>query len=136
MKIQLQFENNDLEEMLTEFFRARGFEIKNLPELQEQFGLAFPGGLKVEAQTAEPPPAPAVKLSSTLAVTASEAPEAIAPVVSITARKEGNPRMTAADLFDPDLRGAPSRDELLAENQREIQDILAKSQQIEEKKRK
>ncbi len=50
MKVQLEFEKTDLEEMLTLYFERSGFSIKNLDELCEQFASAFPDGIKVQAE--------------------------------------------------------------------------------------
>jgi len=133
MKIQLQFEDDDLEDMLTGYFRDRGFEIKNMSELREQFAQAWPEGLKVSAQTAEAPPVAATPSeyskdpNSTLTP-----PSAVSRTQTVAGTPGGNPRMTASDLFDSELKGAPSREELLADNQREIQRILAQSQHLEE----
>ncbi len=131
MKIQLQFERDDLEEMLTEYFKTRGFEIKNMETLHDAFAVAWPQGLSVAAQTIEAPTKPAVvALPANITNHADEAP------LPPPRRNEGNPRMTASDLFDPDSNNhAPSRDELLAENAREIQNILAESNILESQKK-
>jgi len=55
MKVRLDFEREDLEKMITTYFEKEGFKVKNLDELIEQFGTAFPEGLSVQAEIAEKP---------------------------------------------------------------------------------
>ena len=52
MKIQLEFEDEDLKNMILQYFEREGFIIKNIEELCSKFKEAFPDGLKVYAELA------------------------------------------------------------------------------------
>jgi hypothetical protein len=134
MRIKLEFEVPDLEEMLIDYFESKGFKINNLEEIINTFVKTWPQGLVVSATTMDIPlPAP-----RPLAVPAPiQLPSLTEPlVVTESSSGESNPRLVTADLFDPESsRHAPSRDELLAENQREIKNILAESEQLASSKK-
>lgn len=125
MKIQLQFEPPDLSEMITQYFEARGFRVKNLEEICSKFDVAFPQGLVVDAEVA-----PVSPVAATI-------PAPPPPSLTITTGGEPSPtgyRLKTADLFDPEFRGVPSRDDLLKQEAEEMQRILEKSRSLAEKK--
>lgn len=142
MKIHLKFEKSDLEEMLTEYFSSRGFDLLNLPEVVEQFDKAWETGLEVAATT-RPVPAPAATQPAAprepVATRSGSLPdtELVAgdlPEPGPTGASN-NPRMSADDLFDPNgPRKAPTAEQILEETQRELQSILAQSSEIASKK--
>lgn len=49
MKIKLEFERDDFQEMIQEYFKTTGWVVLNLEDVVEQFEAAFPGGIVVEA---------------------------------------------------------------------------------------
>lgn len=63
MKVRLEFEREDLEKMLTTYFEKEGFRVKNLEELIDKFGEAFPEGIAVQAEIIDTPPAPVVHIA-------------------------------------------------------------------------
>ena len=118
MKIQLQFEPPDLSEMITQYFEARGFKVKNLGEICVKFDAAFPQGLVIDAEVAVASP-----VAATIPAPPPRAPGSA-----------GTYRLKTAELIDPELRGVPTCEELLKQEQAEMQRILDKSRALEERK--
>lgn len=138
MRLQLEFENADLREMITDYFKASGFVVKNLDQLCEFFHKAFPDGIKVQAETiaykhAQDPDGRPVKPA---VGTHSAVPELPAKEDPTLEKNDGTPNviMSASDLFDPTPGQVPTRDEQLRQAQAELKHILAQSKVIEETK--
>lgn len=74
MKITLEFEYSDLRNMVENHFTNEGFIVKNLDDICNAFGAAFPGGLRVEADIAPAPVVPARKPSRFAAAEDDAAP--------------------------------------------------------------
>lgn len=136
MKLQLEFEEADLHEMIDEYFQRRGFKVKDLVAVTEKFSNIFPGGIKI---TAEP-----------IVVTATVAPRptVVSPLPEVELVEEPtlqeayetgpviNTTMSATDLFDPTPGNVPSRDEQLEQSRKEVESIVAQSKAIESEKSK
>jgi len=112
--------------MLRTYFERNGFKVKNLETLCDAFESAFPEGMRVNVETIEPetaptpPPAPEP-------VVATEAP------VKPKGKVKGNPRLGASDLMDPSSDNRPpSRDELLAQRDLELEHMLRQSDALKE----
>jgi len=138
MKLQLEFEDDDLREMIEDYFGRNGFKVKNLDQLCELFLKAYPDGIKVQAETTGPQEA-----------TTAAAPDAPSteppPSTELPEEEDSNPKksngapqvvMTATDLFDPTPGNVPSRDEQLRQSQQEVATIVAQSKALEEEKAK
>jgi len=133
MKLQLEFEESDLREMIQGYFRSNGFRVKNLDQLCQLFQKAFPDGIKVQAETA------ADGVTSEIPEVATER----AAVALVTPPPNGrdtskgaNVAMSATDLFDPTPGKVPTRDEQLRQSQREVANIVAQSKAIAAKRTK
>lgn len=134
MKIRLELESDDVREMVLGYFSARGFSVKNLDEICASFDAAYPKGIVVEAQPVAASSAPTqVPQDVAVAPVAVAAPPADENVVTLSAsHKKQNPRLGFSDLMDPTVHGnVPTRDELLEETQRELQQILKMSKSLE-----
>ena len=55
MKLTVEFEEDDLRDMFTKFFKEAGFEVLSLDDICEQFGRKFPDGIKVLVEPGEVP---------------------------------------------------------------------------------
>ena len=100
MKLRIEFEDNDLHSMITQYFASAGFEVRNLHDLCEQFKTAFPDGIFVDVLTVgkptdnsipEPPPAPRNTTPSEVLDVAESQLQAADPAG----------RLTASQLVDP-----------------------------------
>jgi len=139
MKIRLELETADVREMIQDYFLAKGYEIRNLDSVCAVFEDAYPDGIMIEAYpSAEPAPARAVTTKvAEPEVVAEPVEEPAVPAKAPSAdaspnRGKSNPRLSFSDLMDPTMHGmVPSRDELLQETQREIQQLLQASKSIE-----
>src|SRR5690348_8057747 len=104
MKIQLEFEKADLVEMLNEYFGVRGFDIKNMDDIVQQFDKTWPEGLRVSASAVvdeKAPDPPKVASASVLPEEELAAVDTTDNVVSITKspkKGDGNPRLGMSDL--------------------------------------
>lgn len=143
MKINLQFEKSDLEEMLTEYFRNRGFAVQNMVHVVQHFEATWPEGLEVAALTLPPElmlpstaskPAPAATNSYEYAADAPVTQDDAGPEEEVVEQKsngKGNPRLSADDLFDPNgPRRAPTAEQIIDETSRELKNILAQSNEL------
>jgi len=95
MKVTLELEENDLREMLENYFRQNGFTVKNLDDICGQFAAAYPEGIQVRAEIG---PAPVV---------ASPQPDLepdLEPDAELDIVEELSPRLSIDDLFDPTPR--------------------------------
>lgn len=100
MKIKLEFERHDLEEMLGSYFGRLGFRVKNLDELCTQFGEAFPQGLVVQAEITDAPIEPVDALNDEpLAIERHVEPEVKEPEQIPDERL-----LSFTDLMDPTMR--------------------------------
>ena len=123
MKIQLQFEDSDLEEMIGFYFRDKGFAIKNLEEILQSFREAYPTGLNVMAEVISIPPAAAVPVI--------EAPPSLSDTEPPPARAKSTRALSISDLRDPELTPRfPTRDEQLRQEQEELDRILKRSKEL------
>jgi hypothetical protein len=137
VRIHLELEADDVKDMIEQYFAAQGFAVRNLPLLCAAFETAYPEGIRVEAQPAqmpEPEPIPARSFEPEdlvpVGITQEGSLVVVAPPVSVGTKS--NPRLKYSDMMDPSMHGnAPSRDELLLETQRELQEILSASKAIE-----
>lgn len=124
MKIKLQFEQEDLETMLRQYFQDTGWKVLNLNELVEQFDEAFPQGIEVSAEV-DPMHTPS---RETVAV-----PDANDQVVDsgesevtegVEVVEDSNPRLSASEILGP-----PSDDdEDDDDGVREISHLLQRSE--------
>lgn len=130
MKIHLVLEPHDVKDMLTQYFNTQGFDVKNLAQLCEAFEAVFPQGIDVEASPcATVVQAPVAAAAVEHIITSKDAVDTTAEVPSTNKR---NPRLGLSDLMDPTTHGSvPTRDELLEETSRELQEILNASKSLE-----
>lgn len=127
MKLQLEFEEDDLREMITQYFAGNGFQVKNLDQLCTLFSKAFPDGIKVQAETV-----PIPKTMSVQNIVSEVVPHDI-QYVEGSLKEQGNPVFTASDLFDPEPGAVPSRDEQLRQSKAELEHILRESETLKKK---
>lgn len=128
MKLQLEFEEDDLREMITQYFAGNGFHVKNLDQLCALFSKAFPDGIKVQAETV-----PMVTPLSTFNNPITNEVVLTDKVTSTLVVETGNPVFTASDLFDPEPGTVPSRDEQLRQSKAELEHILRESETLKKK---
>jgi len=131
MKVTLEFEENDLREMLTSYFRGNGFAVKNLDEVCAKFKDAYVDGLKVQAeimamdppvsQPSTVPPRSTVEDAVDDTDEADEVTEAAEPMLSLN------------DLTDPSPRG---RVVSIANTKNEFADLISASKRIEQERRR
>lgn len=108
MKLTVEFEEDDLREMFTKFFKEAGFDVLSLDDICNQFKNSFPEGLKVivEPGAAEEVPIN-LKREDPEKVIPKESPSLLSlgdedvglerePVVAPTA-------MSMTDLMDPTI---------------------------------
>jgi len=100
MKIKLEFERHDLEEMLGSYFGNLGFRVKNLDELCAQFGEAFPGGLVVQAEIVDVPQEPVDELNDAPLVIERR----VEPEVKVLEEPIEERVLSFTDLMDPTMR--------------------------------
>lgn len=147
MKLRMEFEDDDLREMIDGYFRQSGFQVKNLDQLCDLFRKAFPEGIEVQVATlpvtvpAEPVEPVERRPRSPEKEFESSPEDEDEEYVDIDEGKgngaaEGNPRMSASDLFDPTPGKVPTRDEQLKQTQDELKHLLNQSKVIEEEKAK
>jgi hypothetical protein len=134
MKINLEFEQHDLEKMIRDYFLKAGFEVQNMEELCAAFSQAFPTGLIVKAEIADAPPAPPSPPSPR--VTAGPAVRLVSedseePIEVVLPQEE--PRLSFTDLLDPTHRGRRPEDEV--QDVAEIQRLRAESERYVQKPR-
>ena len=83
MKINLEFEQHDLVQMISQYFLHAGFEVQNMEEICAQFTKAFPGGLLVRATIAqgeeETAPSAAQEMQESAMVPAPETATTVMP---------------------------------------------------------
>lgn len=147
MKIRLELETADVQEMIQSYFLTKGYEVRNLDMVCAAFEDAYPDGIMVEAHAAvgiaarvAQAPVTEVAAKSPEVDEDTETIQAVAEAVPSSRAAEApavnakaNPRLSFSDLMDPTLHGmVPSRDELLQETQREIQQLLQASKSIEQ----
>jgi hypothetical protein len=135
MKLQLEFEDADLREMIETYFKSNGFKVKNLDQLCAFFHKAFPDGIKVQAETL--PPSVELKEAQVEAPSRKEKEVAIIDPANteVTKSKEvTNLPMSATDLFDPTPGRVPTRDEQLRQSREELEFILNQSKIIEKER--
>lgn len=131
MKVTLEFEENDLREMLTSYFRGNGFAVKNLDEVCVKFKDAYPEGLKVQAEimAMDPPVPQASAVSSPIpAVADADAEEDIDDV-----SEAAEPMLSLNDLTDPSPRG---RVVSIANTKNDFADLINASKRIEQERRR
>jgi hypothetical protein len=138
MKLSMEFEEEDLRDMIEGYFQKSGFLVQNLDQLLHLFSKAYPDGIQVQVETTEvPKTTPRVALMDksqvvdfTPEVTELKDPEIQRP------KDNGytNKPMSASDLFDPTPGSVPTRDEQLAQSRKELEHIIAQSKEIEETK--
>jgi hypothetical protein len=134
VKIHLILEPSDVKDMLNQYFNAQGFEVKNLAELCGAFEAVFPQGIDVEAVPAAAPIAPEPPPQDRTEEPVRVEPPAPTPDTPLSVKSKNNPRLGLSDLMDPTTHGSvPSRDELLEETSRELQEILNTSRSLETK---
>lgn len=127
MKVTLEFEESDLREMLTSYFRGNGFAVKNLDEVCAKFKGAYVDGLKVQAEimTTEP--------TNIQAVTPTDVPVEDVDVDTDTASDSHEPMLSLNDLTDPSPRG---RVVSIANTKSEFADLISASKRIEQERRR
>ena len=101
MKITLEFEDDDLRNMIANHFTNEGFLVKNLDEICSAFGVAFPQGLRVEAEVA-PVPATTKRYVGKRGVALEDAEEHDNDYVADP--EFGSAPLTMGDLMDPTPR--------------------------------
>ena len=135
MKVSLEFEESDLKEMLTSYFRGNGFAVKNLDEVGLQFHTAYPDGLQVQAEIIhmEAPVAPAAE-PRPLNVDAQEY-EDERDATDAEEVMSTDSVLTLNDLMDPE----PRKGRLVSvvnTSKDEFTDLLNKSKRIENERRR
>ena len=131
MKVTLEFEDNDLREMLTSYFRGNGFAVKNLEEVCAKFTTAYPEGLKVQAEIV--PMEPVIETSGYRQhIAPDEDPiDNDSEVQETLATSE--PMLSLNDLTDPEPRG---RVVSITNTKNEFTDIINASKRIEQERRR
>jgi hypothetical protein len=132
MKLQLEFEDNDLREMIEQYFSSNGFKVKNLDDLCNKFKVAFPTGIKVQAETTA---------TNGATVTSSDSFQDVEEIVQEDPVDLSKPRtigitnvpMSKEDLMDPTPGKVPTVEEQRAQSEREIEHILAQSSELEQR---
>jgi hypothetical protein len=138
MKLSMEFEEEDLRDMIEGYFQKSGFLVQNLDQLLHLFSKAYPDGIQVQVETTNVSPpseewTPKTEPQGVVKVQESETfkdPEIQRP------KDNGytNKPMSASDLFDPTPGSVPTRDEQLAQSRKELEHIIAQSKEIEETK--
>ena len=128
MKLNMEFEASDLEEMILDYFERNGFEVLDVASIIEKFTNIYPEGIVIQVKAAPVSPFPAPSLS------------VVTPVeeLPVAYEEEGEeeteatpPRMSFNDLMDPTGdSGVPGRDQLLAD--RELLHVLQQSKALED----
>jgi len=140
MKLQLEFEDSDLREMVQGYFARNGFAVKNLDQLCELFHKAFPDGISVQAETLAQKQVNYPDGTTVAPATGEHAATPLLPEEEYPPPTKTDDRpqtvMTASDLFDPTPGNVPTRDEQLRQSQKEVAYLVAQSKAIEEEKAK
>jgi hypothetical protein len=136
MKVSLEFEESDLKEMLTSYFRGNGFAVKNLDEVCMQFLKAYPDGLQVQAEIIpmEATAAPAAEPRSHH-VDAQPEYEDERDATDADEVMSTDSVLTLNDLMDPE----PRKGRLVSvvnTSKDEFTDLLNKSKRIENERRR
>lgn len=131
MKLQMEFESSDLRDMVKTYFSKSGFHVKNLNDICDKFNNAYPQGIVVNVEVTNgevPEIEQETKIEDNLDT--KEMPE-----VEISDTASENVALSAADLLDPTpgISGVPNRDALIKQHQRELETILAKSDDLKGK---
>lgn len=130
MKVTLEFEENDLREMLTSYFKGNGFAVKNLDEVCAKFKDAYADGLKVHAEIMAMDPPTTVQPVATgthLHITDDDSAD------DDTTSEAVEPMLSLNDLTDPSPRG---RVVSLANTKNDFADIINASKRIEQERRR
>ena len=123
MKIQLQFEDTDLEEMVIFYFKDKGFVVKNMEEIAVAFKEAFPDGLNVMAEVAVPTASPIPVVS--------EVKKLDTDIGMPYAAAKSTRALSITDLRDPEVTPRfPTRDEQLRQEQEELERVLQRSKEL------
>jgi hypothetical protein len=132
MKVTLEFEESDLREMLTSYFRGNGFAVKNLDEVCAKFKDAYIDGLKVQAEImVMDPPIPQL---STVAPPQNLVEDAVDDAGEPDDVAEAaEPMLSLNDLTDPSPRG---RVVGIANTKNEFADLINASKRIEQERRR
>lgn len=144
MKLNMEFEDSDLEEMITDYFERNGFEVLDVASIVEKFTNIYPEGIVIQVRAA-PTVASVPSFSVVYGHDATIVPSATTEtVVAVTLDKdtattlepvvaEAPARLSFNDLMDPTGdSGVPHREQLLAE--RELQHVLKQSKELEDTK--
>lgn len=136
MKVSLEFEESDLKEMLTSYFRGNGFAVKNLEEVCLQFLKAYPDGLQVQAEIIpmEPAVAPPAEHRQ-LNVDAQQAYEDERDDTDADEVMSTDSVLTLNDLMDPQPRKGRIVS-VVNTSKDEFADLLNKSKRIENERRR
>jgi hypothetical protein len=131
VKVTLEFEENDLREMLTSYFRGNGFAVKNLDEVCDKFKYAYADGLKVQAEimTVDPP----VRQPTAASVLRGVEDEVADTAEGDEVIEAAEPMLSLNDLTDPSPRG---RVVSLANTKNEFADLINASKRIEQERRR
>lgn len=145
MKLNMEFEASDLEDMITEYFERNGFVVLDVESIVEKFSNIYPEGITIQVKAAPAEPASTsthtyvlreddgVTRTPTDTASVEEVVEDLKEKVEEAAKVAAPPRLSLNDLMDPTGdSGVPNRDQLLAE--RELQHVLKQSKEIEESK--
>jgi len=132
MKVTLEFEENDLREMLTSYFRGNGFAVKNLDEVCAQFKDAYVDGLKVQAEiVAMDPPVPPLSTAPPPRSSVEDAVDDTNETDEVTEAAE--PMLSLNDLTDPSPRG---RVVSIANTKNDFADLINASKRLEQERRR
>lgn len=102
MKITLEFEEQDLRKMITDHFTSEGFNVKNLDEICNMFGVAFPQGIKVEADIVPLPVNNSVATTSVSRLV--DADETYDDGIRPQVQEKDDDTLSFSDLMDPTPR--------------------------------
>ena len=143
MKLNLEFEGPDLRDLIEEYFKRRGFKVKNLDALCVLFEKVYPNGITVKAETLAPQERttpvetlPGEEIEVTVSADKGQAKGIIEESGGKKSNGSPNVAMSTTDLFDPTPGMVPSRDEQLRQSQQEVANIVAQSKALAEEKAK
>jgi DNA-binding transcriptional MerR regulator len=128
MKIQLEFEDEDLRKMIIDYFEREGFEVKNIDELCELFKGAFPDGIKVHANILPDKPAETPRHSARAQPVEDDEDEPVAT--------DDNPPLGFTQLLDPTPSRRTGRMEAVINRDvdgSDIQDVIRRSRELEQR---
>jgi len=116
MKLNLEFEIDDFKEMITDYFKTRGFKIRHIDEIVSKFMSAYPEGLIVEASP----------LNGEADTGSEEVPfEETVPEEISENKKDSKSTLTYEQLMDP---------EEVVREENEIEKLLKQSDKIIQEK--